>query len=192
GLFGQAAKIAREGPVRLLFPPVCLGCRDLVASPGTLCAECWPAVRFLERPWCPVMGTPFPHDMGEGYLSGEAIADPPPFARARSAVAYGGVASRMVQALKFSDRTDLAPWMARWMLRAASELIPDADLVVPVPLHRRRFFSRRFNQSAELARAFARLSGLCYGPEDRKSTRLNSSHVKISYAVFCLKKKNTP
>src|SRR5690606_41761845 len=26
---------------------------------------------------------------------------------------------------------------------------------------------------------------------DRKSTRLNSSHVKISYAVFCLKKKNT-
>src|SRR5207302_6456564 len=28
------------------------------------------------------------------------------------------------------------------------------------------------------------------GEEDRKSTRLNSSHVKISYAVFCLKKKN--
>src|SRR5215475_15099377 len=28
-----------------------------------------------------------------------------------------------------------------------------------------------------------------FGVEDRKSTRLNSSHVKISYAVFCLKKK---
>src|SRR5690606_39881237 len=28
------------------------------------------------------------------------------------------------------------------------------------------------------------------GRSDRKSTRLNSSHVKISYAVFCLKKKN--
>src|SRR5690606_41965212 len=28
--------------------------------------------------------------------------------------------------------------------------------------------------------------------QDRKSTRLNSSHVKISYAVFCLKKKNEP
>src|SRR6266508_5716384 len=28
------------------------------------------------------------------------------------------------------------------------------------------------------------------GPRDRKSTRLNSSHVAISYAVFCLKKKN--
>src|SRR5690606_40253722 len=30
----------------------------------------------------------------------------------------------------------------------------------------------------------------CQGSADRKSTRLNSSHVKISYAVFCLKKKN--
>src|SRR3712207_7722502 len=31
----------------------------------------------------------------------------------------------------------------------------------------------------------------CFAPLDRKSTRLNSSHANISYAVFCLKKKNT-
>src|SRR5690349_22958447 len=31
-------------------------------------------------------------------------------------------------------------------------------------------------------------AGLRRGPRDRKSTRLNSSHVEISYAVFCLKK----
>src|SRR3712207_6888577 len=31
-----------------------------------------------------------------------------------------------------------------------------------------------------------------HAPEDRKSTRLNSSHANISYAVFCLKKKNKP
>src|SRR5690606_41247777 len=34
-------------------------------------------------------------------------------------------------------------------------------------------------------------SNLTTGMSDRKSTRLNSSHVKISYAVFCLKKKQT-
>src|SRR5690606_39340296 len=34
------------------------------------------------------------------------------------------------------------------------------------------------------------LYGSAPAKEDRKSTRLNSSHVKISYAVFCLKKKN--
>src|SRR3712207_7303245 len=34
--------------------------------------------------------------------------------------------------------------------------------------------------------------GLAHHPVDRKSTRLNSSHANISYAVFCLKKKKTP
>lgn len=143
---------------RILFPPVCLGCSSLVTEPGTLCASCWGRLRFLERPWCPVMGTPFSLDLGDSMLCAEAIASPPPFARARSAVAYGGVARRLVQGLKFRDRTDLAPWMARWMLRAGGEILPEADLVVPVPLHRSRFFSRRFNQSAELARAVARLA----------------------------------
>src|SRR2546430_15957805 len=38
-------------------------------------------------------------------------------------------------------------------------------------------------------RLFSRLFGGDRGHEDRKSTRLNSSHSQISYAVFCLKKK---
>lgn len=79
-------------------------------------------------------------------------------------MAYSGVARQMVQGLKFNDRTDLAPWMARWMLRAGAELIADAEIVVPVPLHWRRFFWRQYNQSAELARNVARLSGLPCAP----------------------------
>lgn len=112
--------------------------------------------------------------MGPGFLSAEAIANPPPFARARAAVHYEGVARRMVQGLKYGDRTDLAPWMARWMLRAGNSLITDADILVPVPLHRRRFFQRRFNQAAELARALSDLSGVAFEPEvvrRRKATR---------------------
>src|SRR5690606_41539676 len=46
-------------------------------------------------------------------------------------------------------------------------------------------------QSAGIGRAFADAPGQLdpVEREDRKSTRLNSSHVKTSYAVFCLKKK---
>lgn len=126
-----------------------------------------------------MMGTPFDHDMGPDFLSGEAIADPPPFRRARAAVVYSGVARRMVQGLKFADRTDLAPWMARWMVRAAAELVADADIVVPVPLHRRRFFSRRFNQSAELARALVRLTDLGYAPEALVRQRVTRQQVGL-------------
>lgn len=158
----------------LLFPPTCLGCRTIVENPGALCGACWPAVRFLERPWCDVLGVPFPVDYGHGTISPAAIAAPPPFGRARAAVSYDGPAREMVQALKYGDRTDLAPWMAIWMQRAAGELLPDAHLVVPVPLHRRRFMSRRFNQSAELARHLALRVALPFEPGllmRRKRTR---------------------
>lgn len=173
GIRELATSLGR-GAARLLFPPVCAGCRRQVDTPGALCGACWPRLRFLERPWCAVLGTPFPHEMGEGALSPEAIADPPPFARARAAVAYTGVARELVQGLKYNDRTDLAPWMARWMARAGAELIADADVVVPVPLHWRRFLWRRFNQSAELGRALAGGAGMAFEPGAlvrRKGTR---------------------
>lgn len=167
-------------PAAVLFPPVCAGCRRAVSQPGALCGACWPKLRFLEKPWCPVMGTPFSHDMGEGFLSAEAIANPPPFARARAAVAYSGVARQMVQGLKYGDRTDLAPWMARWMMRAGRELVVDAAVVVPVPLHWRRFVLRRFNQSAELARAIAGFSGLPFEPEALRRVKLTRQQVGLT------------
>lgn len=175
--------LAREAvslPARLLFPPVCAGCRRQVSQPGVLCAACWPKLRFLEKPWCPVMGTPFSHDMGEGFLSAEAIANPPPFERARAAVAYSGVARDMVRGLKYNDRTDLAPWMARWMVRAGADLVADADVIVPVPLHWRRFLSRRFNQSAELARAVSELSGVRFEPTTIKRVKKTRQQVGLT------------
>ncbi|GHC76162.1 amidophosphoribosyltransferase [Limoniibacter endophyticus] len=105
-----------------------------------------------------MLGTPFEFDMGEGAISPAAIANPPDFDRARSAVYYSGPARDMIRGLKYHDRTDLAPWLANWMLRPGEELLIDADHVVPVPLHWHRFVSRRFNQSAELARHVSRLS----------------------------------
>lgn len=70
-----------------------------------------------------------------------------------------------MQDLKYNDRTDLAPWMAGWMARAGAEFRGGIDLVVPVPLHWRRFLGRRFNQSAELARHLAADLGAPYRPE---------------------------
>ncbi|UDL88215.1 ComF family protein [Mesorhizobium sp. PAMC28654] len=172
------ARTALGWPARILFPPVCAGCRRHVSQPGVLCGGCWPKLRLLERPWCPVMGTPFTHHMGEGFLSAEAIADPPPFERARAAVAYSGVARQMVQGLKYQDRTDLAPWMARWMVRAGAELIADADVVVPVPLHWRRF-RRKFNQSAELARAVSQLSGVAFVPSAMRRVKPTRQQVGL-------------
>ncbi len=77
-----------------------------------------------------------------------------------AALVYDDVAQTLVRGLKFFDRTDLAPHMAAWMERAAGDVLADPRaVVVPVPLHRGRLFRRRFNQSAELARALAKRAG---------------------------------
>src|SRR5690606_3178110 len=85
----------------ILFPAVCIGCRMQVSQPGTLCPQCWLQLRFIEKPYGPVLGIPFTHDFGENFMSAEAIADPPPFRRLRSVVQHDGAAQRMAVSLKF-------------------------------------------------------------------------------------------
>ncbi|MEM7303599.1 MAG: ComF family protein [Pseudomonadota bacterium] len=166
-----------------LLPPTCLTCHQRTDKVGTVCVRCWNSIRFIEKPFCEVLGTPFAYDLGEGALSAEAIANPPPFERLRSIAHYDDTIRQLVLSLKFSDRTDLAPWMADWMVqwvkRSAPELLENNPLIVPVPLHRRRLLSRRFNQSAELARPFARLADCVYAPELLERSRSTRQQVGL-------------
>ena len=163
----------------IVLPPVCLSCERQVDVQGMVCPKCWSSMRFIEKPYCAVLGSPFSYDIGAGALSAEAIANPPAFDRARSVVLYDDVARKLIQGLKFSDRTDLAPWLADWMVRGGAELLQEPCLIVPVPLHRWRLFERRFNQSAELARPLARATGFEYRPELLMRSRRTKQQVGL-------------
>jgi ComF family protein len=117
-------------------------------------------MRFIGPPLCPVYGTPFAYELGEGILSPEALADPPPFRRARAAAVYGDVARRLVHQLKYHDRPDLAEVMATAMARAGDRLLAECGVIIPVPLYRWRLWQRRFNQAAALATCLSKLSGV--------------------------------
>ena len=101
-----------------VYPPVCAGCGVLLGSKASLCPACWAGLAFIERPYCEVLGTPFAHDLGAGFLSADAIANPPVFDRLRAVCLFEGAARNLVHGLKYRDRTELAPMMARWMARA--------------------------------------------------------------------------
>ena len=90
----------------------------------------------------------------------EAIANPPAYDRARAAVRYDDISRALVHSLKYGDRLDLTPTMGQWMARAGRELLSDAKALVPVPLHWRRQWARRFNQSATLAGVISGLTGV--------------------------------
>ena len=146
----------------VILPPACPACRAASGSGAGLCAACWASVRFLAPPICPVLGTPFAHDMGPGIVSAAVLADPPPFARARSAVAYEDTARRLVHTLKYRDRHEVAGFMAKAMMRAGGELLTDCEVIVPVPLHPWRLWLRRFNQAALLADRIGRDRGIAF------------------------------
>ena len=116
----------------------------------------------------------------------QAIADPPAYQRARAAVRYDEVARALVHALKYGDRLDLAPIMGRWMVRAGRELLAEADALVPVPLHWRRLWARRFNQSALLAKAIAQETGVAIAEIALRRVKATAQQVGLSQSERAL------
>ena len=141
--------------VDIVTPPKCLACRKEVQSGASLCVTCWQKLNCLEDPVCDVLGTPFAYDQGEGILSAAALANPPPWERARAAVVFDDAAKGLVHALKYRDQTEAGLLMARMMSRASRDLCAEADVIMPVPLHRSRLWKRRFNQAAFLGQRIA-------------------------------------
>jgi ComF family protein len=173
----QVAKLALD----IALPTLCVSCREPVDGEG-VCAACWAKLSFIAPPYCPKLGIPFVYDPGPDMLSMEAIADPPAYARARAAVRFDEVARTLVHALKYQDRTDLAPIMGRWMTRAGRELLEGADMLIPVPLHWRRAWHRRYNQSGALARVIADTSGVKLRGDLLARVRATAQQVGLSRA----------
>ena len=153
---GRAGKMVLD----MLYPPVCLHCATPVVTADALCAQCWSRLRPISAPRCPVLGLPFEVSLGPEVLSAEAIADPPPFDRARSAFLYDDICRSVISRLKFGDKPELARFCAQTMRANCAELFEGDPVLVPVPLHRMRHWQRRFNQSGEMCRELSKLTGL--------------------------------
>lgn len=147
-----------RGFLDAVTPSLCLMCSTPVEEASSLCVTCWDGLRHLDDPVCNVLGTPFAYDQGAAAVSPQALADPPAWDRSRAAVLFEDGAARLVHALKYQDRPEAGLLMARMMSRAGRRLIAEADVIVPVPLHRFRLWRRRFNQSAILAQRIAAVS----------------------------------
>jgi len=167
-----------------ILPPRCINCRALVHSETALCAECWPLFDFLGAPHCRCCGFPFEYDPGPAdTLCAACTARRPLFERARAVLVYAEASRRLVLDFKHGDRTWPAPAFGRWLARAGAELVAVADLAVPVPLHRRRLYARRYNQAAMMALALGRATGLAVQPDLLVRRRPTPSQGRMSPAA---------
>jgi ComF family protein len=146
----------------------------------TLCAACWSGIDFIRPPVCDRLGVPLPFATGEVSLSAAAIARPPVYDRTRVAAHYSGLMRRLIHDLKFHDRDDLTVLLGAWLSEAGSELLRDADLIVPVPLSRSRLLRRRFNQAARLGGEIRRRTGIPLDALSLVRVRATVSQVGLS------------
>jgi len=160
-----ARALGREA-ADLLLPSLAWDGPEAAATPG-LSAGAWSRVAFLEDPVCDGCGAGFEMDGGPFAAArcAACLARPYAFARARAACLYDEASRGLILKFKHGDHQPFAPLFARWIARSAAPLLDEADAVVPVPLHRFRLLSRRFNQAAEVARPLARDAGLDYVPD---------------------------
>jgi len=163
-----------------VLPPRCLRCGTLVTSPESLCASCWPELRFLSTPCCECCGYPFDIEASAGALCASCTASPPLFRRARAALAYDAGSKDLILAFKHADRGELAKPFARWMAQPGRDLLADSDLIIPVPLHWQRLLSRRYNQAALLATALGRLSRTPVVPDVLERQRATAKQGHLS------------
>ena len=111
------------------------------------------------------------------------MINPPPYHRARAPLKYTGIGAQLIRRMKYSDQSELAAMLAPLILRAATPLFSTADLLVPVPMHRWRLARRRFNQSAELARALSRLTGVPMQVDMLERHRATAQQVGLTRAA---------
>jgi ComF family protein len=163
-------------PVRMLVREVLSRALDLAAPPFAFdgeagaqssgwSAQAWTEATFLEHPVCDGCGAPFEHDLGPGVRCAPCQARPFLFSRARAACLYDDRSRDLILPFKHADRTDLAPLFARWIERSACDLLAEAQVIAPVPIHPLRLLRRRYNQAAEIARPLARRAGIVYLPD---------------------------
>ena len=146
-------------------------------APGRLCPACFRATGFVTEPCCHRCGRPFGH-AGQGGRTKECwqcATEPPPWRQARAALRYDEQARRMILPLKYGDRVEAAGALAAHMARAGAALLREADVLVPVPLHRHRLVRRRYNQSALLAQAIGRTHGCAVLPDAIRRLRATDS-----------------
>lgn len=136
---------------------------------------------------CYICGIPFEFNMGKKAICEYCQHDKPKFNRAKAFCTYDGAARRLAIRLKFADSLHLAPPMAKMMLIMGEELVKKADIISPVPLHFRRRFMRRYNQSSLLGLHTAKESKKPYQPfllkrirHTKQQTRLNKLERKAN------------
>lgn len=166
---GRVASVA----VELLFPARCVGCNREGAF---ICEACQETLPLLEPPFCFLCSEPGRLTIG---LCGNCWARPLLIEGIRAPYRMQGAVRKAIHALKYQGVRALAPTLGRLMAHFVTQQGLSADVLVPVPLHRKRERRRGYNQSLLLARATGKVIGLPVEPHALVRVRDTRSQLEL-------------
>lgn len=187
--------------IDMVLPARCALTGRIVDRNGALSPEAWASLTFISAPLCGCCGIPFEiaddasrNADSSDFLCGACLQDPKPFSRARSVFAYDDASRDLVLAFKHGDKTHLTVTFSPLLARVGDEILKDADLLVPVPLHWMRLIKRRYNQAGLMAQSLSRLCGIPYNgrvlrrnrhtpPQGHKRARERVENVQGAFSV---------
>lgn len=148
----------------MALPPRCVASGEVVEKTGMLAPHVWKSLDFIAAPFCATCGFPFDFAAEAAMTCTECLSKPPPYASARAVLRYNDGARDIILGFKHGDKTHAVQTFLPWLRRAGADMTAQADVIIPVPLHRWRLLYRRYNQAALLAQILARDSGKRYCP----------------------------
>ncbi len=160
--------------VDTILPPRCPVTGGIVDAQGMISADAWKGLSFVSSPYCLCCGLPFGLDNHDVKCL-KCIDYPPGFDRARSALYYNDISRDLILGFKHGDKTHIVSSFLPWLIRAAGDFLEQADYLVPVPLHRWRLLSRRYNQAAVISAALSKKCGVEELPMALKRVRATVS-----------------
>lgn len=163
-----------------VLPPRCVVTGEIVERQGTIAPQAWSRIDFISAPFCACCGFPFEFTVEAGALCAACLAEPPLYKSARAALVYNEKSRKLILAFKHGDQIHSVGAFVPWLQRTGQEMLAQADLLIPVPLHRWRLLARRYNQAALIAQALGKAAGLPVAPMALERVRATPSqgHLK--------------
>jgi ComF family protein len=167
--------------LNFIFPPRCAICDCFTDDAPSVCPPCFSQLHIISDPVCNICGCSFSYDFGSNNLCIPCQTEAPSYDRARAAIHYDNHSRRLVTRVKYSDRTDLVKLGASLMSQAGHELLAHTDIIIPVPLHWLRLFTRTYNQSQLFAQALSDLHSIPCIPHALQRIRYTTSQTTLGW-----------
>ncbi len=139
----------------LVFPPICPVCGDIAPAGRDICPECAGRLCYADEPYCMKCGKPV--EEYEEYCS-DCAERGHVYDEGRAVFVYDEYMSKSIYRFKYNGKREFASFYGRVMAERLGRKIEswNADVIVPVPVHKSKMKTRGYNQAGLIAKELSK------------------------------------